>query len=374
MIPDPVIQVWDETASTPLGVLRGSIDRTVSKVFCDLGSLVMSFPRNIGGASPLLVDGDRQLKVMFKGASPMWFLLDDDDSTRVSDAPNSEPLTITCRDLGGLLDEAVVLPAGGAGTTPAEYAFSGATPGMVVTTLVAQAQAAGWMQNITVAGGPSLDASGAGWPTVPNVTYKAGSTTLLAVLTGLSESGLLEWQFNDRVLELYAPASGLDRTSGYVFRPARDVLSAPLKRSRRAVATDVLVEGDAGANTLQTQTLPGRRRRAAYVSQASATGGTLADIGALYLAAHAVADAQATLEIADGPDTPAPFIDYRPGDRIGTTAMGDGVTIQRVLQVALQVGDSGATATLEVGSILATLEERFARQLSRLAPGDSSLT
>lgn len=373
MIPVPVIEVWDATATNSLGVLQGSIDRTISKVFCDLGALVLQFPRNIGGAAPLLVDGDRQLRVKFRGIAPMWFLLDDDDSTRVSDDPQSEPLTITCRDLGGLTEEAIVLPAGGPGATPAGRTFTGATPGGIVTTIFAQAQSAGWLQNTTVAGTSSLDAAGAAWPTVPDVTYKAG-TTLLAVLKGLTEQGLLEWQWEDRELQLFAPGSGLDRTPGLTLRPARDILSAPLKRSRRAIATDVLIEGAAGENTLRSQALTGRRARAAYVSQAEATGTVLDELGDLYLAAHAKPDAQATHEIAAGPGTPTPFVDYRCGDRLGTTAMGDGVTLQRVQQIAAKVDDATTAATLEMGSLLATREEKFARQLSRLLPGDPSLT
>jgi hypothetical protein len=373
VIPTPRLQVFNETGATSLSVLRGYTSCTVSQVLSDLGSLALEFPRDLGGAAPLLVDADRQIKVIYPGLAAMWFLLDEDSSTWVSDAPQQEGVTVTCRSLAGLLDEAPVLPAGGIGAVPAEYAFTAPTPGQIVTTLVAQAQSHGWLQGMTVAGSATLDASGVAWDSMPDTTYTLGSS-LLTVLKGLSDAQVLEWQFSDRVLQLYAPASGLDRTLALTLRPGHDVLSAPLQRSRRAVATDVVVEGADGASVLRSATLPGRRRRGVYVSQTTAPAGALNQIGDYYLGAHSSADVQTTHDLADGDDAPRPWIDYRPGDRIRTTAAGGGVTVERIAQVAVRHDDSGSTPTLEVGSILEAAEEKFARQLSRLLPSAESLT
>lgn len=365
MIPAPVIEVWDETGSTALGPLTGYSGVTISDVFGDLGSLDLMFPRSVAGAALLDVDADRQVVVRFPGAPPMWFLNDDDASTWVSDDPESEDVRLTCRSLAGVLDEAVVYPAA---------TFTTQTPGVIITTLVTDAQGRGLLQNITVIGGAATDASGVAWPTtVPTVTYRIG-TSLLAVLQGLAASGLLEWRMNGRALELHRPAGGLDRTLDVVLRPRRDVLAAPLARSRRSVATAVVVEGASGSTARRTQALTGRRAREEYVSQGTAPSGSLNAVGDLYLAAHAAADLQMTHDLTDADDGPLPWVDYRPGDRLATIAAGPGVARRRLAQVALSMTADDTKVTLELGSLLKSAEERLAQQLQRILPGDSALT
>jgi hypothetical protein len=318
VIPAPLIQVWDAAGATALGVLARYAQVTISDVFNDLGSLTLTFPRDVEGADLLDTEDDRQLKVLLPGAPAMWFLNDDDSSTWVSDAPESEPVQYTCRSLAGVLDEALVYPAA-------------------------------------------------------TFTTKAG-TSLLAVLKGLAAAGLIEWRMNGRALELHRPAGGLDRTLDVVLRPRRDVLAAPLTRSRRSISTAVIVEGASSSFTRRTQTLAGRRAREEYLSQTSAPSSSLDDVGDLYLAAHAGADMQMTHDLTDTDGGPLPWVDYRPGDRIQTIAAGAGVTSRRVAQVALSMTPGDTKVTLELGSLLKTAEELFDAKLRRILPGDSSLT
>jgi hypothetical protein len=376
VIARPLVQVWDATGTTALGVLAGFTSLTISDVFCDLGSLALETPRDTAGASLLDVDEDRQLRLSWPGTSSpvMWFVNDDDSSTWVSDDPGSEPLKLTCRSLAQLLDEAVVLPPGGVGTTPTDYTFTTKTPGYIVNALFTQAQGQGWLQGLTLTGSATLDAAGAAWPvTVPTAAYKTG-TSLLSVLKGLASAGLIEWRLNGRALEVYKLAGGLDRALTSVLRPRRDVLAAPLTRTRRAVTTDVVIEGSSSATALRTQTLTGRRKRAKYLSQSSVPSGSLNTVGDLYLAAHDTADLQMTHDLTDGDTTPVPWVDYRPGDRILTVAAGAGVTSRRIQQVALAMTATDTKATLELGSLLKTAEEQFAQRLAQIAPGDTTLT
>jgi hypothetical protein len=60
VIARPLVQVWDATGTTALGVLAGFTSLTISDVFCDLGSLALETPRDTAGASLLDVDEDRQ--------------------------------------------------------------------------------------------------------------------------------------------------------------------------------------------------------------------------------------------------------------------------------------------------------------------------
>jgi hypothetical protein len=322
-----MVQVWDEAGSTALGVLRGFTNLTISDVFCDVGSLTLEVPRNVTGAALLDVDADRQIKVSWPGstAPALWFVNDDDQSTWVSDDPLSEPLKLTCRSLAQVLDEALVYPSGGIGSTPTDRTFTAATPGGIVVPLFSEAQGRGFLQGITLAGDATLDASSVAWPaTVPTIAYKTG-TSLLAVLKGLRDMGLLEWRLADRTLELHRVGGGLDRTlPDRMLRPRRDVIAAPLTRSRRKVATTVVVEGASSATAARTQTLTGRRKREVYVNQSTAPGASLNGVGDLYLAAHAVGDLQMTHDVTDGDTTPVPWVDYRPGIGCRRSRLGRG--------------------------------------------------
>jgi hypothetical protein len=303
----------------------------------------------------------------------MWWVLDDDDSTWVSDAPESEPVQVTCRSLHALLDEAVVIPSSGIGGLPAAWAWWDQTPGKVVTDLVTSAQTRGLLQGVTVSGSATLDASGAAWPDVLTVNHKAG-TTLLTVLVALRDAQQMEHRWNGRVLELHRPGGGLDRSPDVVLRPRRDVVTAPVKRSRRTVATATVVEGADSITIRRTQTLTGRRERETYVSETSSPTASLNDVGDIYLAAHAAANVQFTHDLTDGDDSPIPWVDYRPGDRVITMAAGPTPVRRRVLQIAVTMTDGGTTVTLELGSILRTAEEAMALKLARIMPGDGAVT
>lgn len=371
-VPIPTIEIYGETGSTSAGVLAAFSDLSISEVFSDVGALVLTVPKSVTGASLLDVDTDWQLSVQFPGADPMWFVSDDDQSTYISDDPDTEPITVTCRSLHAVLDEAVVIPSGGVGTTPAEWAFTTATPGKIVTDLLTSAQSRSLCQNITVSGDATNDADGVAWPDTVTVTYKAG-TTLLTVCNALRDALLLEYRFVGRDLELHQPGGGMDRDLDVTIRPTKDVLSAPITRSRKAQATAVLIEGESAANARRTQTLTGRRAREVYVSESDAASGDLNTIGDLYLAAHTEADVQITHELTDADSTaPIPWVDYLVGDRIVTAAAGTSPVRRRVQQIALSLRDG--KVTLELGSLLRMAEERMQRQLASLLPGERAVT
>ena len=373
-VPVPVVQVWDATGATSLGMLAGFTELALSGVFSDVGGIRLSTPKDVAGAEYLDVDGDWQLSVHIAGADdPLWFVSDDDEAAGISDAPESEIITVTGRDLGALLDEAKVAPSGGVGTTPAEWAFADATPGKVIEDLFVAAQARGMLQGVTLSGGAATDADGDAWPSTVTATYRAG-TSLLEVAAALRDAGLLEWRWAGRVLEIYGPGGGLDRDLDVALRPRRDVASAQSTRSRRQVATAVLVGGAAGVNARRTQSLTGRRAREVYVSEQDAAIGVLNAIGDLYLAAHDAAETQITHELTDTDGSPVPWADYRPGDRLLTVAAGTSVARRRVQQIAMSMTDAGAKVTLELGSILRTAEERMRRDIDRLLPGDRAVT
>jgi hypothetical protein len=364
VISAPIFQVWDEDGSTGLATLEAVSAWALSDVFCDVGALSLTVPLNVAGAVDLLADADRQVRVIQQGSPDQWYIVDDDAWAGISGAPDSEPRTVACRGLAAVCDEAHLT---------ADAAYTSATPGQIVMDAFTAMTGRGLLQNVTLRGDASVDAGGHAWPVTVTVTYKAG-TSLLAILKALSDARIIEWRMNGRTLEIHGSGGALDRTFDDLLQPGGDVAAAPVQRSRKSIATDALVVESDGTATARTQTLAGRRRREALVQQPDGATSSPSVIGDLFLASHAAADVQLSHDMQDGEDTPVPWVDYRPGDRLLTVAAGGGVSSWRVMQIAMSAQGSGLTVSLVLGSILLTPEERFAAQLARLQPGSVVLT
>lgn len=357
----PVFQVWNHNGSTGLSVIEAVADWAVSDVFCDVGSLTLTVPLGVAGVADLLADDDRQVRVIMDGAPDQWFVTGDDGWQGVSDAPESEPRQCALVGLAQVFDEWFLA---------APRSFSNATPGSIIKTIFDLGKAAGFFEGLTLSGGATQDAGGDSWATTLAIDYGTDKS-LLAVLRQLSEARIVEWRMAGRVLEIYRPGGGLDRSLPGLLQPGADVRSAPVTRSRKAIATHVQVAGDSGA-TIRTQALTGRRKRMALLVQRDAAAVSPATLGDLYLAAHAASDVQLSHELSDSGDW-LPWVTYRPGDRIPTVAAGGGVTSWRVQQIAVRGSTSGQQVSVELGSLLKTAEERFEDRLSALEPGTRTL-
>ncbi|MBT0771804.1 hypothetical protein KIH74_22880 [Kineosporia sp. J2-2] len=353
-----MFQVYNETGAAGLSVLEAVTDWAISDVLCDVGALSLTLPLDTVGAEHLLVDADRQVRVLMAGAPDMWFVADDDAWAGVSDHPGSELRQVACRGLAAVFDEWFLDGA---------VTFENRNPGDVVATVFAAGQSAGFFQGVTLLGGGTADASGNPWPTSFNVDYDADKS-LLAIMKQLTDARLMEWRMVGRQLRIYAPNGLLSSLPG-VLQPGGDVLSAPVTRSRRSVATHVQVAGDeATPPTIRSQALPGRRQRMTLLQQPTDSAVDPAVAGDLYLAAHAAPDVQLSHELADSADW-VPWVTYRPGDQLPTVAAGDGVELWRVQQVAARGGVDGVQISVELGSLLKVAEERLADQVAVLSPG-----
>jgi hypothetical protein len=367
-LPLAVFQIWDATGATGLSVLEAVADYAISDVLNDVGALTLTVPKGTVGAEVLLVADDRQVRVLQPGAPDMWFVVDDDAWAGVADAPDTVAVQVACRSLAGVFGEVLLA---------SETSFTAQHPGKIVKDLFATLQGRGGLQNITLVNAASLgsfDSAGVAWSDTLTVTYKAG-TSLLTVLKGLSDAQFLDWRMNGRALEVFIPGGDLDRDlTGVFLRPGADVAAAPVQRSRTSVATNAMVVASDGTSSTFSQSLTGRRWREVSVEQPAESTTPAAVLAGLFLAAHAEPDVQLTHDLTDGADTPVPWVDYRCGDRVPTVAAGGGVSLWRVSQIAVQRRPESASASLELGSILQSAEERFADQLARLAPGDRVLT
>lgn len=327
------------------------------------------------------VDGTGEL---FRG------LLEDDAD---DDADPAAPLVLSGRGLLAVLERAVVYPSGGAGTTPAEHAFTTATPGTILGTLLQRAQTRGGLPGLSWTFTNTVDSNGVAWPSTISVAYDAG-VTYLDVVLGLSSQGIVDVRMVGRAaggyeLLAFAPDTELGRDRPDVLlHLGESGTGLPRQRSRRDLASEVLVLGDGGVNAertnLTTRATWGRRE-ASYSQGNASDAGTMAVLGDAQLTAlgQPLHGRTLTYDLAptvlpDGTTRtlPRPFTDYRVGDRLRVA----GVYLQagvleplRVRTIACSFTSEGSTEpSLELGDVFLEASVKLARRIAGITNGTVS--
>lgn len=357
---------------TVVSVAPDFIKATIQEAHNDVGAGSIDYPRDGKNAGLLAVGTDDVVvAILIEGIERGRILVEDDSWDESEDKPT---VTIAGRGLGALLEAAIVYPSGGAGAVPASWVFTATSPGGIFRTLVQEAQARGALAGLTLGAFTSaVDSSGTTWPTTLNVTYEAGAD-LLAVLTGLAEGGLVDWRVNGGTLDLYVPDTtlGVDRP-GVRFQRGRDLLAAPRQKTRRELATALLVAGDGGVTVERTDAPSiatyGRKER--YVTQGGvADTGTLSAVGDLHLSTRKVPRLAKTHALAvDAEGCPQPWVDFRAGDYVRTNTSGL-LETYRVKQLAVDIDNTGRmAATLALNDSFAEADVLNARRLKALTGG-----
>lgn len=329
----------------------GFTNLSILDVFNDVGSFTMSWALNAPGASQLISDTDIQIAVLadaqdgngFQEINRYFYEQDNYDESM----PESAIITGTGRSLLSILENGLVYPKGGLGSTTTSYSFTGASPGNIMHTFITLAQARGCFPGLSMSFTSGQDSSGAAWASGFTYAYSAG-TTLLAVAQGLAQSGLCDISMTGLTLNMYNPGTTLARDlSPTVFlRRSRDISSAAKGRDRTQISTAMLTIGDNGANTEVTAgTIGTLGRKESYLGQSGVT-----DIPTLTAVANqalaAVDDQQISSQPAylvdPGKGSPIPWKTYRCGDYISLDTTGTGVKY-RVHQIAAQCGPGGPT-------------------------------
>lgn len=320
----------------------------------DVGSFSLNWNLNSPGASNLISDTALQMAVCMdfrdgNGFQEVARYLYEQDTY---DAAMDEAAIIQAngRSIVAILEQGIVYPQGGVGSTTTSWSFTGATPGKIMNDLISAAKARGCFSSLSTSFTSGADSSGNAWSQSFTNSFGAGQS-LLQVLLGMAQGGLCDFNMTGTTLNMYNPNTTLatDRSTSIYLRRGRDLLSAPQQRDRTQIGTVMLAIGDNGVNVERTATTLGTiGRYERYLSQGGVTNtGTLA-----YWADQAlgsIADQKLSMtpsyvcDINRG--TPVPWKDYKPGDYISIDVNGT-PTKYRAKQWAVQA-TPGGPATIQ---------------------------
>ena len=325
-------------------------------VLNDVGSFTFTWALNAPGGSNLISDSALQMAVLmdcqdgngFQEIDRFFYEQDNYDEAM----SESATVTATGRSLVSILEQAVVYPQGGVGSTTTSWSFTGASPGNILHTFITAAQARGCFPGLAMSFTSGQDSSGAAWANGYTYAYAAG-TTLLSVIQGLAQGGLCDFNMTGLTLNMYNPGTTLatDRSTSVFIRKSRDLTTAPKGRDRTQLATAMLAVGDSGLNVEVTAgTIGTLGRFESYLSQSGVTdSGTLTAWADLALGA--VDDQQISSQpfylVDVGRGTPVPWKNYFCGDYVSIDLNGTPVKY-RVHQVAVQCGPGGPTVVQPV--------------------------
>ncbi|WP_440063771.1 hypothetical protein [Streptosporangium sp. OZ121] len=262
----------------------------------------------------------------------------------------------------------IVLYPGVAALVDGKRPFLSATPGAILQTALAEAQARGAVPGLDWDFTSTHDSAGEPWDKVLTIYYQPG-TDALTLLLNLSEQGICDWRMLGRVLQLYNADTELDRDlatgPGPVeLRFGRDVVEAPDDGTLEDAASSVLVVGDNGF--VHTFENPTAVQPWGPWEQYAGHGG-VSDMGTATLLAQAALEraaaerVQRTRGITVYGARWLPWRDYRPGDRVRAPGEGGALESLRVRQVALSRNADGVVG----GSLI--LNDRFLERDIRLA-------
>lgn len=260
--------------------------------------------------------------------------------------------------------------------------FFGAPPGSIVGTVMAAAQADGFLTDITYdTFGATLDSNGVQWANTGTLTVAPG-TSLLDLFSSLVEIGMMEFEIDGlKRLKVYNPGGrGLDRT---LFDPplelkaGKHINASPRKHSVRESATDILVSGKDGIYG-ETFNAAARSRRGRQIMTYQSQG-SIEDPGALdqyavqRLGQLTTGTTEVTHGLTFGPTDPTPIINYTIGDWVYSDARpGKPREKLRIVQWAIQQdANARPTGTITLNDWIDETNVKLTQQLTALQNGST---
>lgn len=317
----------------------------------DVGSFTFNWNLNSPGASNLISDSALQMAVCmdFKDGNGFtevwrgWYEQDTYDPT----ANESAIIQASGRSMVAILDQAIVYPQAGVGSTTTSWSFTGASVGTIMNTLITAAKARGCFPGLSTSFTNGADSSGNAWVAGYTNSFSVG-TSYLDLLTGLAQGGLCDFNMTGQTLNIYNPFTTLaqDLSSTIVLRRGRDIISMQSQRDRSQIGTAMLAVGDNGLNAEVLASTYGTLGR--YETYLAETG--ITDTATLeYIADQQLAtmdDQQLsytptdTFNVVNG--SKIPWKDFKPGDYIGLDADGTSERF-RATTWTVQGGPGGPT-------------------------------
>jgi Glycosyl hydrolases family 16 len=280
-----------------------------------------------------------------------------------------------------LLSKAIVGPQVRDEANPkGELRFSAASAGLVLTTLMDQAQARGALPLVTRDFSATHDSNGEPWPlTVSSLTF-APKTTVLQIAEKLVELGMLEFELTAaRVWRAYAAGTrGTDHTTGLTpltFAHAVNMREHARRESAKDAGTAVLASGGEGfyswaESATATAELGWRAEVGADAGQLESADGVQA-AAATYLEAirHGVAEFVGQIEFATG--VPLPIVDWGVGDW-AYTWVGTRRRRLRIAQVGIEfTKDAPPRGTVALNDLITDKIAALYKRLAAITTGDA---
>jgi hypothetical protein len=258
--------------------------------------------------------------------------------------------------------------------------FAGANAGLILGTLLSQAQARGALPLITRDFTNTLDSNGVPWAKSVSSLAFAPKTTVAQVADKCVELGMCEYEVTaGRVWRAYNPGSrGVDRTTGaspLTFAHAVNLSEHSRRESAKDAGTAVLAAGaegfyaSASSPTAQAE-LGWRAEVAADAGQiASADGVQAAAATYLEIARAGVAEYAASVEFTPG--SPLPLLDYGVGDWAYTWA-GNRRRRLRIAQLVLEFSaDQAPSGRVALNDLITDKLSALYLRLNAIATGDA---
>lgn len=254
--------------------------------------------------------------------------------------------TVEAKSYVWRLSKARILP-NGLVNAEGKRAFLSATPGVILKTLLNEAQARGALTGISHSSfTTTADSAGVGWANVLTIYYEPG-LDYLALLLNLADQGMVDFRMQGRVLYVYNPnaAMAVDRTVGsaqVVLRAGRDLTEAPFRRTWEGLADFAYFAGDAGSSYSTTNagaSKPWGRQETFIANGSVSDPGTMAALtqAELSLGDHERTEYTRGLDFTHAADLP--FFDYSVGDYVWSAIDGTALTRLRVRQLTLTRDD-----------------------------------
>ena len=262
-------------------------------------------------------------------------------------------------------------------TATAEVAFSGATFGGVLVTLINAAQGRGALPVLTTDFSATADSHGEPWPDVHDLSFHIG-TSLLDVWRHLVTLGLEGGMTPDLRLQAYVDASR-HFESTVIMRKGHHLVGDVVDTAHGSgLRTRLLVEGAGGRIIELTDPAAesdGRiGRREGYLALSTSDNATtLQRAGEMALASYAAEDRARSIAVVHGRTVDGqfePFVDYREADWIGLDADGAGgaALAQRIVSITLEETAAGDfDVELELNSVEMDAFLRLQRRLDALS-------
>ena len=365
------LRLFDRNGTTLLGALPTPMSYQIGFEFSDVGAIRFEYPTS--GINANLLTEWREVGIFDENGNEYTnarFVITGIDRERTE---TTGTIRVTGRSILWRLDTALTYPTGGLGAGTIRN-FTGAKVGAILKTLIDDAKTRGALSGITYSFSATTDSNSASW--VDNVTQEyPARTTLLSVLRGLTELGLVEVQTDARVLKATKPDGiGTDKTTGsnpVVLRYGYNVTEAPETVDASEIAGVVLVEGDNGlilerSNATTTSTF-GRIETALTVSGVSdgTVAGGLADS---FLTTVADADRQLTVGLTLQDGAPQPLTDFKVGDYV-YTATNAGLERVRIRTISVSMSNGVLSATATLGDRIFENDIKVARKISAITSG-----